>query len=296
MTALLLPAAAFSETDVFAFRDIAENNVYGDAINYLHDQDYVEGYADGTFKAEDMVNRSEALKIILNATETELYSVGYNEAPLEFPDVEPSDWFYPYVETAYQLGIIHGHEDGFFRPNEGVNRMEAIKMLLRAKGEDCDQQEYCEEGDAWYSHYLNLGEEEALIVPDEDNNYLPYASMTRGELAELIYRYENNNPFTGETEYGKATYYGYSFNGSGTASGETLNTYGYMAAHKTLPFGTWVRITNLDNMQYVDVKIVDRGPYGPGRIIDLTPHAFDEIGALSTGVLRVRLEVLNTNE
>jgi rare lipoprotein A len=145
--------------------------------------------------------------------------------------------------------------------------------------------------DEWFSAYIAYGSEHALLVPDSMGDYLPSAELTRGELADLIYRFKKE-PYTSQVEYGIASYYGYSFDGHNTASGTALNAYGYMAAHKTLPFGTIVRITNLSTNTYVDVEVVDRGPYTEGYVIDLTPTAFEQIGSLSTGILNVRLEVL----
>jgi rare lipoprotein A len=89
----------------------------------------------------------------------------------------------------------------------------------------------------------------------------------------------------------KATFYGV---GTGTASGEKFNPNAMTAAHKTLPFGTRVRVTNLANGKQVTVRINDRGPYGAGRCLDLTTAAFKMIGSTSTGVLNVRYEVLKS--
>jgi rare lipoprotein A len=89
----------------------------------------------------------------------------------------------------------------------------------------------------------------------------------------------------------KATFYG---TGTGTASGERFNPDAMTAAHKTLPFGTRVRVTNLANGKQVTVRINDRGPYGAGRCLDLTTAAFKMIGSTSTGVLNVRYEVLKS--
>jgi len=142
-----------------------------------------------------------------------------------------------------------------------------------------------------YSAYIAYGEQKAFITPDANNDYLPSAKLTRGELCDLLYRFANA-PYTGQSEWGKATYYGYSFDGANTASGKALEAYGYMGAHKTLPFGTIVRVINVDTNLYVDIEIVDRGPYGEGRIIDLTPAAFEVLSPLGAGILNVRLEVL----
>lgn len=87
-----------------------------------------------------------------------------------------------------------------------------------------------------------------------------------------------------------ASYYG---NRAGrTASGEKLDPKAFTAAHRTLPFGTIVRVTALKSSRSVDVRINDRGPFIRGRVIDLSPAAFARIAPLSRGVVRVRLEVI----
>jgi len=96
----------------------------------------------------------------------------------------------------------------------------------------------------------------------------------------------------GYTEVGKASYYGKKWHGRRTASGEMLNIYALTAAHKTLPFNTRVKVTRLDNHKSVIVRINDRGPFAPGRIIDLTDAAAERIGLLNDGVATVKLEVL----
>jgi len=92
--------------------------------------------------------------------------------------------------------------------------------------------------------------------------------------------------------YGKASWYGERFHGRRTASGEIFNMYGLTAAHKTLPFDTMVRVTNLMNHRQVIVRINDRGPYVKNRDLDLSYAAAREIDMLRTGVIPVRLEVI----
>lgn len=89
---------------------------------------------------------------------------------------------------------------------------------------------------------------------------------------------------------GMASWYGPRFHGKPTASGERFNTYTLTAAHRTLPFGTKVRVTNTRNGRWVIVRINDRGPYRGGRIIDLSFAAAREIGM--GGTARVVLEVM----
>ncbi|BAW95770.1 putative rare lipoprotein A [[Synechococcus] sp. NIES-970] len=92
---------------------------------------------------------------------------------------------------------------------------------------------------------------------------------------------------------GSASWYGPGFHGRRTASGEPFNQYAMTAAHKTLPFGTRVRVTNLRNNRSVVVRINDRGPFTPGRIIDLSRGSAEQIGLVSSGVANVRIDVLN---
>ncbi len=91
---------------------------------------------------------------------------------------------------------------------------------------------------------------------------------------------------------GGASFYGGKWNGRRTASGEIFNTSQMTAAHKTLPFGTKVRVTNLSNGKSVVVKINDRGPFIKGRVIDLSHAAFSAIENVSRGVAKVKLEIL----
>ncbi|MFA0508544.1 MULTISPECIES: septal ring lytic transglycosylase RlpA family protein [unclassified Vibrio] len=92
---------------------------------------------------------------------------------------------------------------------------------------------------------------------------------------------------------GVASWYGDKFHGKLTASGETYNKNAYTAAHKTLPFGTIVRVTNTANNKSVDVKINDRGPYVKGRVIDLSHKAFSQIGDVKKGVVKVKIEIID---
>jgi rare lipoprotein A len=92
--------------------------------------------------------------------------------------------------------------------------------------------------------------------------------------------------------HGTASYYGGKFHGRKTASGERFNQEGLTAAHKTLPLGTKVRVTNLRNGESVDVKINDRGPYHKGRVIDLSKGAARELGMINSGTAKVKVEVI----
>ncbi len=95
---------------------------------------------------------------------------------------------------------------------------------------------------------------------------------------------------------GLASWYGGKFNGRLTANGEVFDTNQLTAAHKTLPFGTIVRVTNDTNEKFVIVRINDRGPFVEGRVIDLSRAAADIIGAASAGVAPVTLDIIHLQE
>jgi rare lipoprotein A len=95
-----------------------------------------------------------------------------------------------------------------------------------------------------------------------------------------------------ENEEGVASWYGHPFHGRPAANGEIYDMEKMTAAHRTLPFDTWVRVHDLDNGQTVDVRINDRGPFVDGRIIDISHAAARAIGIIGPGTARVRLEIL----
>ncbi|RMT66532.1 hypothetical protein ALP29_03243 [Pseudomonas syringae pv. avii] len=97
----------------------------------------------------------------------------------------------------------------------------------------------------------------------------------------------------GYDETGTASYYGAKHHGKKTASGEPFNQNALTAAHRRLPFGTQVKVTNLDNNRSVVVRITDRGPHTRGRLIDLSRKAAEQLRMLRSGTARVRVQALN---
>ncbi|PIE45466.1 MAG: septal ring lytic transglycosylase RlpA family lipoprotein [Gammaproteobacteria bacterium] len=93
-------------------------------------------------------------------------------------------------------------------------------------------------------------------------------------------------------EIGTASWYGPGFHGRKTASGERYNMYAMTAAHKTLPLGSIVQVTNLDNGRKVKVRINDRGPFHGGRVIDLSKKAAQRLGVIKKGYIRVHIKAL----
>ena len=125
-------------------------------------------------------------------------------------------------------------------------------------------------------------------------------SVTAIDASQPVSLIVAENDTTGESEgnytyyeSGLATWYGSGAQGNYTASGEIFNMYDYTAAHKYLPFGTVCRVTDTDTGKSVVVRINDRGPFGAGRVIDLSYQAASDIGMISKGVANVTVEVLS---
>ncbi len=103
-------------------------------------------------------------------------------------------------------------------------------------------------------------------------------------------------PKPGYSETGVASWYGHPYHGRRAANGEIYDMEKLTAAHRTLPFDTWVRVVNLGNGKTVEVRITDRGPFVEGRIIDLSHAAARAIDLIGPGIGRVRIEVIRTPE
>jgi rare lipoprotein A len=99
-----------------------------------------------------------------------------------------------------------------------------------------------------------------------------------------------------QVQTGKASFYADKFEGVSTASGEKYKHSKLTGAHKTLPFGTKVRITNLANNQSVEITINDRGPYVDGRIVDVSKAAAEQLGFVNMGLAEVKLEVIDPGD
>ncbi len=96
----------------------------------------------------------------------------------------------------------------------------------------------------------------------------------------------------GAKETGLASWYGHPYHGRAAADGEIYDMETLVAAHRTLRFNTWVRVTNLDNGKTVEVRIIDRGPFVDGRIIDLSHAAAKAIDLIGPGVAEVQLDII----
>ena len=100
----------------------------------------------------------------------------------------------------------------------------------------------------------------------------------------------------GQTQTGKASFYADKFEGCTTASGEKYKHSKLTAAHKTLPFGTVIRVKNLANNETIDVVINDRGPYVDGRIVDVSKSAAEKLGFVNKGLAEVEIQVVDAGD
>ena len=103
---------------------------------------------------------------------------------------------------------------------------------------------------------------------------------------------KTKSPWAGYTQVGKASYYAAKFQSRKTASGELYDQAKKTAAHRKLPFGTKIRVTNTKNRKSVTVRVNDRGPFVKGRIVDLSASAFTGIADMNAGVIDVEIEVI----
>jgi rare lipoprotein A len=130
-------------------------------------------------------------------------------------------------------------------------------------------------------------------TPEEAARHPHAATAAAGPVSqeELAQRFGNARALS--VLAGSASYYSDKLAGRSTASGMPYEPNGYTAAHRTLPFGSVLRVTRREGGQVVYVRVTDRGPYGPrGRILDLSRAAAEQLGMLRAGVVDVRVEVL----
>jgi rare lipoprotein A len=128
---------------------------------------------------------------------------------------------------------------------------------------------------------LELPAAEPIVAPLEEVELLPADSVETVRAGDALLVVE-----------GSASWYSDALAGRRTASGEPYDPRELIAAHRALPFGTRLRVTNLSNDRTVEVRVIDRGPFVAGRILDLSRSAAEQIGIVRVGHARVRVEVL----
>lgn len=183
-----IPLQALASTT--GFSDVNEDYIYYDAIMYVQAEGIVNGYPDGTYRPDNWINRAEFTKIIINSkyTEEEIAQCLTENRPVlgldPFSDVPRGEWFAPYICMAKELGIIGGYPDGTFQPSRFINFAESAKIISLAYGFEVDTTL-----EPWYHGYVDeLAERNAIPMTIESFDHY----VTRGEMAEIIYRLLEN--------------------------------------------------------------------------------------------------------
>lgn len=194
-TALLLAQLfliPFAQAD---FSDITDNR-YADTIQYLQEKEVIQGYENGDFLPGQAITRAEFLKMLLADYKIDPSTIENRSYP--YKDVPNDSWFAPYVQRAYEIGLLPNKSE--FNPNENLTRVEGVQMILNLMGIPVPRLMHEEEWslnyrdvrfDAWYAPTVYYGEIYDLISPldPEDPEYFrPLKKLTRGEATELLYR------------------------------------------------------------------------------------------------------------
>ncbi len=172
------------------FPDTNISYVEGKAASELYRRGVLGGYPDGEFKGSRNVNRAEAAKFLLLA---KLGAVADLKNSGKFPDVLEGQWYVKFVVKAAQLGVIEGHPDGYFRPQNTVNTAEFLKMLTKTFGlsENLEYTYTDVISSNWFARYAGTAQK-YILFPNRSTKLEPARSMTRDEVAVAIYQYLKN--------------------------------------------------------------------------------------------------------
>jgi hypothetical protein len=174
--------------DKKVFSDITILNPNYDAIKYLKDNNIINGYADGSFKPNNTVNRAEALKMLMLAFNVSVSAGGTSDA--NFKDVDKSAWYAQAISAGVAKGIVKGYSDGTFKPASTVNRVEYLKILFATNNitpsTDITKPYDDVSLNDWFAGYAYLANKMNILDTGKDLN--PGGGMTRADVAETIYR------------------------------------------------------------------------------------------------------------
>ncbi len=281
---LFLPALCCAQ----GFDDIDSFHSNFQAIEWMKEQGIVEGYPVGRmreFRPDQPVSRAEAIKMLLGVSEVPIVTF-VKEKP--FPDVFQTEWFAPYVLTAVNTGVVKGFADGKFHPASQVTRAEMLAMTFRLFDIPLSEEET-----DWTTAFIDFAQEMRIIEGDDET----HQTLNRGEVAEILYRTKqvSNAHFTKVFRYsgtGNATQYPASLLGKKTASGDLLDSDSMTAAHRSLPFGTKVRVWR-KNISVV-VTINDRLKSDANSLLVLSPKAFSLLADKNQVGVDVSFEVFSS--
>jgi hypothetical protein len=169
-----------------AFSDVPPTHANAEAIAYVKSEGIVEGYANGTFKADATINRAEFVKILMGSFEDD----GRMCKIAAFSDVDQTAWYATSVHKARCLGIVDGYPDGTFKPANTINFAEAAKIMADVFFGVAEMDFEVAHPEPWYAE---------AVFQLTSNHYVPVTIdsavhlLTRGEMAEMIYRWKTDN-------------------------------------------------------------------------------------------------------
>jgi murein DD-endopeptidase MepM/ murein hydrolase activator NlpD len=171
------------------FADVGGSTPYYDAIEFMKQKSVFGGYSDGTFRPDQVISRVEVLKVALKSSNRPLLQT---TGTLSYSDIDASAWYVPYIATAQQNGIMQGYVGGYFRPNQNVTRAEFLKILLLSSPVSIDPTVAIDpftdvKKDDWYAVFAQFAKTKNLL-PKSGTEFKPNEEITRGEVAEIIYR------------------------------------------------------------------------------------------------------------
>lgn len=171
---------------VQAFSDLPETHRHYPSLSYLEFEGVIGGYSDGTVRPDNLINRAELVKILVEGLDKKT-SNSHRDC---FPDVK-TEWFAPYVCYALEQEWVAGYPDGTYKPEQNVNKAEALKIIMNAfevstadpRGVLFDDVDF----GAWYAPFLQVAKDKNLIE-ESTGRFNPGNFRTRGEVAEMVAR------------------------------------------------------------------------------------------------------------
>lgn len=194
LLASLMPVITWA-ADPQPFSDINPAHPHYQATLYLQQRGIVQGFGDGSFRSGTLVNRAEAIKMIIASVAE---SKQLQSTMSVYTDVPANSWFTPYVEAARVIGVIDSPPaKSHFLPGESVNRAEFLKMLQLGYGTDPQAMSEIRlplasdvrDPAAWYYPYIRTGIASSVLAGRTDDRLGPADALTRGDTALLVYRY-----------------------------------------------------------------------------------------------------------
>lgn len=251
-----------------SFSDVDEGHENYNAIIYVQSAGIVEGYSDGMYRPDSTINRAEFTKIIIESRfSDEAIESCLGNSTLSFSDVVVSEWYAKYVCVAFEEGIVSGYPDGTYGSAKYISIVEAAKIIVNAYDIET------EVDDIWYKPYMvAMGDRGALPTSITEFEQ----EITRGEMAEMIYRLEENITVLDSTSY-------YEIAGEAEPEGDTAELkeftiigedYTFDPGEMTVSEGDTVRITFVNegdrshNLKFDDLE------YGTST---LSPGEFETI-------------------